>query len=238
MYYGHVGDSGIIAMTSDGLYKQVTEQQRDEDNNLYPLFFRDRWLFKKFNEKVCSVFLATDGIFEIMFPYLIKDEAVNIHIALARFLMDNRGLRIEERGEDAVKADVENFIKNIPDAQVNDDKTLVVLINASIESKLQPDEYYKEPNWEDLKKKRDEEYKRQAYPHLFKDKPETNKAENKSVKDKIDPIDGTDVASIDDKTETKKENKDATKASDVTNSQPETKKEKGHFGWWRGDKKK
>jgi len=238
LYYGHVGDSGIIVLTSDGLYKQVTEQQRDEDNRLYPLFFRDRWIFKKFEEKVCSVFLATDGIFEIMFPYLIKDEEVNIHIALARFLMDNHGLRIEKRGEDAVKADVEDFIKNIPDAQVNDDKTLVVLINASVESKIQPDEYYKEPDWEGLKKKRDEEYKRQAYPHLFKDKPEEKKADDKSDKDVAGPADGTDTTSPDDKSEAKKENKSDAKTPDASNPQPETKKEKGHFGWWRGDKKK
>ena len=181
LYYGHVGDSGIVALTSDGLYKQVTEQQRDEDDHLYPLFFRDKWVFKKFEEKVCSVFLATDGMLETLFPYLIDDQAVNIHITLAQYFMDNRRHQIEKRGEDAVKAEVEDFIKNIPDAQVNDDKTVVVLINSSVESKLQPDEYYKEPNWAELKRKRDEKYRRLAYPHMFKNTPKEDNKEDEAV---------------------------------------------------------
>ena len=30
LYYGHSGDSGIVALTTEGLYEKVTEQQRDE----------------------------------------------------------------------------------------------------------------------------------------------------------------------------------------------------------------
>jgi serine/threonine protein phosphatase PrpC len=169
LYYGHSGDSGIIALTKDGLYEKVTEQQRDEDNRVFPLFFRDKWIFEHFNKEVCSVFLATDGIFDILFPVYIRNEPVNIHIALARFFMDNRSLHIDELGEDKITAQMNKFILNIPDAQVNDDKTVVVLVNASVEPALQPDEYYKEPDWAELKHKKDEEWKRMAYPNLFKD---------------------------------------------------------------------
>ena len=118
---------------------------------------------------VCSVLLATDGLLEPLFPNLIKKKPINIHVVLARFFMDNRALRIDELGEDMTKARIENFIRNIPDEQVNDDKTLVVLVNTSIESKLQSDDYYNEPDWSELKRKHDEEWKRLAYPHLFKE---------------------------------------------------------------------
>ena len=170
LYYGHSGDSGIVALTSDGLYEKVTEQQRDEDDHVFPLFFEDRWVFGQFDKKVCSVFLATDGMLEPLFPALIKEKSVNIHVNLARFFMDNRSLNIAEEGEDAVQARIKEFVENIPDAQVNDDKTVVVLVNTSAESKLQPEDYYKEPDWAEIKRRHDEEWKRMAYPHLFKDK--------------------------------------------------------------------
>jgi len=170
LLYGHSGDSGIIALTVDGLYEKVTEQQRDEDNRVFPLFFEDKWLFGQFDKKVCSVFLATDGMLETLFPFLIKNEPVNIHVKLARFFMDNRSLRIDKNGESKVKERVEDFVNSIPDEQVNDDKTIVVLVNTAIESTLQPDAYYQEPDWAELKRKHDEEWKRLAYPHLFNDK--------------------------------------------------------------------
>ena len=167
LYYGHSGDSGIVALTVEGLYERVTEQQRDEDDKVFPLFFEDRWVFGQFSKKVASVFLATDGMYETLFPFLIRNEPVNIHVNLARFFMDNQYLQIEENGEHLVKKKIEKFLDEIPDEQVNDDKIVVVLVNTSIEPKRQTDDYYKEPDWAELKRKRDEEWKRVAYPSLY-----------------------------------------------------------------------
>jgi serine/threonine protein phosphatase PrpC len=170
LYYGHSGDSGIVALTTEGLYEKVTEQQRDEDDRVFPLFFIEKWVFGQFNKKVCGVFLATDGIYETLFPNLIRNEAINIHTNLASFFMDNRRLKIDTDGEAAIQTRIENFIRNIPGEQVYDDKTVVVLVNTLIKMKPQPDDYYKEPDWAELKRKHDEEYEKQAYPHLIKDK--------------------------------------------------------------------
>ena len=52
------------------------------------------------------------------------------------------------------------------------DKTVVVLVN-SIKTKRQPKEYYQEPDWAALKKKHDEEWKRAAYPGLYKKEEQT-----------------------------------------------------------------
>jgi hypothetical protein len=79
-------------------------------------------------------------MFETFFPFLLKDKPINIHVILAQFFMDNRVLHIDELGEEKIKSKMEDFIINIPDEQVNDDKTIVVLINSSIESSLQPKE--------------------------------------------------------------------------------------------------
>jgi len=168
LYYGHSGDSGMIALTAEGLYEQVTWQQRDQEGRVFPLFFTDMWEFKRFEKKVSSVLLATDGMLETFFPVLIKNDPVKIHVSLAQFFMCNRKLRIDKVGQEEIQAQKKDFIEKIPDEQVNDDKTVAVLINPSIKSKLQPKEYYLEPDWAELKRKHDEAWKREAYPGLYK----------------------------------------------------------------------
>lgn len=180
LYYGQSGDSGIVTLTAEGLYKKVVEQQRDEEGRVFPLYFgEDKWVFGKFPEPVVSVFLATDGMLETLFPVYIRNEPVNIYVALARYFMGPDSLHIEESGEDSVKEKVAEFMNNIPDAQVNDDKTVVVLVDPDHVLTLQEEEYYAEPNWDQLIRSYEEAWKRAAYPNLFKDNDETGKnAEN------------------------------------------------------------
>ena len=168
LFYGHSGDSGIIALTTDGLYIKVTEQQRDEEGRVFPLYFGDdKWVFGKYPEPLVSVFLATDGMYEILFPVYIKNEPVSIYVALAEYFMDPNALHIAEVGEEAVHDKIDKFVRNIPDAQVNDDKTVVVIMDTSLEIAYRNSEYYAEPNWKELKRKYDEAWKRAAYPQLF-----------------------------------------------------------------------
>ena len=167
LYYGHSGDSGIVALTTEGLYEKVTEQQRDEYGRVFPLFFEDRWVFGQFDKKVRSVLLATDGILETLFPEFLKCIPASIRVDLAQFFMDNQKLRINDHGEETVKAYIENYIKNIKSEEVQDDKTVVALINSSVEAGRQPEDYYKKYNWEEIKRVYHEEWKRQAYPNLF-----------------------------------------------------------------------
>lgn len=170
LYYGHSGDSGIVVLTASGLYQKATEQQRDEEGRVFPLYFGDeKWLFAKYPESVASVFLATDGMLETLFPVYLRSESVNIYVALARYFMDAEVLQIVKIGEDAVREKIGAFMDSIPDAQVNDDKTVVVLVNPDVSVKAQLPEYYAEPDWTELKRRYDEAWRRAAYPHLFKD---------------------------------------------------------------------
>lgn len=175
LYYGHSGDSGIIAMTTEGKYEKITEQQRDDDGRVLPLYFgEEKWEFSMYPKPVSSVLLATDGMFEIFFPIYIRDEKVNLYVALAKYFMDPHGLGFETIGEAGVKEKIGGFISSIPESQVNDDKTVVVVVNDNVEYSLQPDYYYVEPDWKVLKQRYEDEWKSQAYPHLFKDKEDTD----------------------------------------------------------------
>jgi hypothetical protein len=88
-------------------------------------------------------------------------------VSLVQFFMDKHSMLLEELGQDMIQTRISNFMENIPDEQVSDDKTVVVVINASVATKEQPEEYYIEPDWGLLKKKYDEEWKREAYPDMY-----------------------------------------------------------------------
>ena len=169
LYYGQSGDSGILAMGTDGTFYQVTEQQRDEEGRVFPLIYSDCWTFGEYEKPVESVLLATDGMLETFFPIYIKDEPVNIHVALAKFFMDRDSLKFEETGEETVQRNMEKFIDEIDRKQVSDDKTIVVLVNGSVPSTRQPKEYYEEPDWGALSKKHKDAWRRIAYPDLYKE---------------------------------------------------------------------
>lgn len=169
VYYGHSGDSGIVVLNQNGIYEAITEQQRDENGCVYPLCFGEKfWRFGTHNN-VASVFLATDGMFETLFPYLLRGEDVSIYVALAEYMMNNDILQFGKIETTAIQKKMENFIDNISGDQVSDDKTVLVVLDTSLKTNRQPITYYHPPDWAKLKKKRDEEYKRKAYPHLFSD---------------------------------------------------------------------
>ena len=169
IYWGNSGDSGIIVLNSDGTYEPLTVQQRDENGCVYPLFFgEEKWEFG-IQKNVSSVLLATDGMYETFFPYLLKNEEVSIYVSLAQFMMDATILGFYNSSSESVQKKMDDFIASIPGNQVSDDKTVLVMLNTDIQSEKQPDEYYYSPDWDVLKKKRDEEYRKAAYPHLFTD---------------------------------------------------------------------
>jgi serine/threonine protein phosphatase PrpC len=128
LHYGHSGDSGIVALTVDGMYESVTQQQRDEEGRVFPLDFESKWVFGTFDKEVSSVCLVTDGMYEALFPAFIHDEPVNIHVSLADYFMRNAELR-DEASERASENKIKTFLEE--DTGVDDDKTVVCLINAA-----------------------------------------------------------------------------------------------------------
>ncbi|HOG59534.1 MAG TPA: PP2C family serine/threonine-protein phosphatase [Anaerolineaceae bacterium] len=166
IYYGHSGDSGIIALTADGLFQPITEQQRDEMGYVFPLSFgKDYWKFGKVEKPVASVMLMTDGMLDTLFPFDIRERPPYIHVALARFFMDLSALKITVEGESQTQNRIYEFVANIDKDIVYDDKTVAVLLDSEVVAVPQPDEYYKEPDWARIKEEYHEKLRRIAYPH-------------------------------------------------------------------------
>lgn len=168
VYFGHAGDSGIIVQTNDGLYGPLTQQDRDDYGRVFPLIFEDHWKFGKAPKPVASVLLCTDGILDILFPVLLRDQPVSIYVALAQFFMDKERLGFEEDGEAAVTEAMTTFIAGLQEDQVDDDKTVVVMCDSAIEVTPQEDKYYAVPDFASLEKEHREKFMREAYPHLSK----------------------------------------------------------------------
>lgn len=167
VYYGHSGDSGIIILNEDGTYEALTIKQQDDFGCVYPLCSGEKkWVFG-YKNKVGSVLLATDGLFDIFFPYLLKYAPnKSIYVLLAKYFMSNDSLQFGDKTENEVEGVVREYIENIPESQVNDDKTILLMMDTSIKPKVLEKEYYDAPDWEKLKALYNAEFSKKAYPSL------------------------------------------------------------------------
>ena len=167
LYFGHSGDSGIIALADDGKFYKITEQQRDEEGRVFPLCFGEEcWTFGRFDKTVAGVILATDGMFDTFFPIYIRNMEINIYTSLAKYFLNMQTLKKEGFDIKEYKNKRYDYILNIPENIVDDDKTIVGIMDDSIFVNWQEDEYYREPDWKLLKEKYKTEYNKKAYSEV------------------------------------------------------------------------
>lgn len=148
--YGHVGDGGVIALTPAGLYRLVTAPMKGEEfNQVVPLRGGgDSWTFGVFDEPVCAVFCATDGIYDVCCPWLLSDQEVPVYVSFMRPFMDNALLKISDAaGIEMLEGAVERYLTSGQLPQVTDDKTVAVCINTEVSPSVRDDVYYAMPDW-------------------------------------------------------------------------------------------
>ena len=166
--YGHCGDGGTIGLTVKGDYVKITTPQKNEGIFVVPLRNGSKnknntWEFGCVENDLVSVLLATDGVHDIFFPYLLKGQPVEVYVPLIRYFMDNTGIHVSEDTIEKISEAREAFINSSDCKSITDDKTLLVLINEDIIPERKDDSYYAEPDWDALKL----EWDKKAYPHLY-----------------------------------------------------------------------
>lgn len=168
--YGHSGDGGIVGITLQGEYRKITQPQKASDGIcVIPLRAGAKsWVIEESPEEFASLLLATDGIYDTFFPYLLKGHRSEMYIPLIRFFMDNNLLKAHENNISDIEKSRFDYICGNAYATVKDDKTIMVVINPNIVPALLDESYYTEPDWNALQ----EEWNRKAYPHMYKDKKE------------------------------------------------------------------
>ena len=168
VFYGNSGDSGAVVLLENGLYLPITKKQNDENGCVYSLCWKDKWEFG-FIDNVASVLLATDGLYDTLFPFLLKYSDKDIYVSLAEYLMNNKNLKYKRNNDVKIQKTMEEFIDGIPGSSVNDDKTVVVIVDTSVKVGRQDDQYYAPIDWDELQRKHNEIYFKEAYPSLNKD---------------------------------------------------------------------
>ena len=154
--FGHSGDGGMLALNQSGTFKQLTKSQReDSSNQVYPLRYgTEYWVFGYYAEEpVCSVLLATDGIYDVFCPPEIANMSNPIDIHAVRGFMDRNVSPIKELN---TEAEFEKRIKDL-DKKIDtdlptviDDKTIVVLINTDILPEVKNEAYYAKQDFKKL----------------------------------------------------------------------------------------
>lgn len=154
LYYGQSGDSGLIVGSNDGGYYKITEQQRDEDNNVYPLCFGpEYWDFGKVNVNVVSVMLMTDGVWDQACPPILKNEQQQINIGFVDMFLNHFGLTDTEVRN--LEREATRYMRNFSQKRLDDDKTIVVIINSDAKPSRREESYYAAPDWDELAQERD-----------------------------------------------------------------------------------
>ena len=112
LYYGHVGDGGIISRNFAGEYETVTSVQKGDDGiSVIPLRFEEYWE-TGIKENVCAVLLMTDGIWDICNPYLLRFANEGIYKNIVRIFSDYNCYRVQENVQSGMADTVERFLQN------------------------------------------------------------------------------------------------------------------------------
>ena len=149
LYYGQSGDSGMVALLESGEYIRVTTQQRDEEGYVFPLCYGpDKWEFGEVESPVSAVMLMTDGVFEQICPPLLRNGEVDVNVSLAKRFLDK--FEFTEVDESELEKTLYDYLEHYPRYLLDDDKTMIILVNPSRKPAQKAAEYYAIPNWEAL----------------------------------------------------------------------------------------
>lgn len=128
LYFGHVGDDGVVVLLPDGTYELVTIRHKGQEvNSVYPLQAGSEiWQFGRVDKPVWGFAIATDGILD----QVVRSEALQRQV-YAPFM--DRAFYFEAANEQAVARQRARWQEYLSGktfrARVNDDITLVIVGN-------------------------------------------------------------------------------------------------------------
>jgi serine/threonine protein phosphatase PrpC len=152
--FGHVGDGGIITLSKHGEFLMLTKPQKGgEFNMVSPLRSKEKWSFGSSDNDVCALALMTDGIYDVICPWILAEQKQPIYVNYIRPFMDRNLLKVNSMKDfEKVRREVKDFLNSEYNANITDDKTLAAIINLGVDPAMKPESYYAEPNWDQLQR--------------------------------------------------------------------------------------
>lgn len=171
LWFGHVGDDGVVVLYADGTYEMITERHEGEESgSLFPLSYQEKWQFGKAPKTVASLVLMTDGVLN----YCVDGRAMNNRVYYP-FL----GLALAVTAEtdeqaEKLRQDWEDFLRGEPDGSdrfcdriTTDDISFVLIENPKAVAAL-PEIKFDQGKWDEDTKKRREEIDEKLYANYRK----------------------------------------------------------------------
>lgn len=163
VYYANAGDSGIIALNTNGVYHVVTTKHNNEYGEVFPL---SRRMFEvgKANFDAAAVICMTDGLLDWVTPNSLRDHKYRVSVPRMNIFVD-QALFNEELDDEKMKeysdlvqqmitelaerSETDDHIDKkygeLKDKNLKDDLTVAVLINTEA--------LYDSIQWEEPKEK-------------------------------------------------------------------------------------
>lgn len=172
--FGHSGDGAILAIGLNGVVESLTVPQKGaEANSVKPLRDHFAWEFGESEGPYVSVMAMTDGVLDLLMPGILKLSDNPIYVRLVSWLADFKFFEKKDVPIEESFAKRMSYIQSdIHKGMTNDDLTFIAAMNIRVSSEYRGDDYYREPDWKAL----NEEWKRRAYPSLYRDGSEPDEA--------------------------------------------------------------
>lgn len=219
LYFAQSGDSGLVALLETGEYRRITNQQRDEEGRVFPLCWGpDKWEFGFVDSPVSAFMLMTDGVFEQICPKMMRKRDVEINIPLARRFLDRFDCTEDDLPE--LEKAVYDYLDHFPRHLLDDDKTVVVLVNPERRPKEMDEAYYAIPDWKSIREEAEKKLVTHdvfSSVHMVDTDIEANSHNENAV---LTPDEGTPTVSFSDlrnKSSDKKQQKKASKSVPSSN---------------------
>ena len=181
LWYGHIGDDGIVVLYSDGTYEMITTRHKGElAHSVMPLRVQESWEFGSSSKTIASFALMTDGVLD----YCVDTKAMNSRVY---FPFLEPALTTVMKNDEQAKAqrnDWVEYFQGSDDYQdkfrthVTDDISFVIVQNAKLVKKL-PEITFDFEQWEADTQKRKKQIDDNLYAEFRKYKSQMQTDERK-----------------------------------------------------------
>lgn len=141
LWFGHIGDDGVVVLYTDGTYEMITQRHTGEEaHSLFPLREESMWQFGKASKEVVSCVLMTDGVLD----HCVDNQAMHNRVyfpflepALTEPAFTDQDAEKQRLDWDEFLSGNGNYPQNFRD-MVTDDITFVVVQNPDLLKDMPP----------------------------------------------------------------------------------------------------